>query len=914
MKIDIPLESTANLQSLKHEDFDKVDIRKSFRNRNTNAQLDFKQISYGNPAELNKVLLERRVQENWQQERYQKPNWVEQTVLPLRKSLPPIEKKHYDRETEFRQRLDNIKKSYQITRMKGDVANQRYQQSPKYYDPVDDDGYQFKRQNRIPQAQEYIYNRPRVINRVIDPPPIFIDPKAQQNYDPMISPYYYDTPYFQQYFSPAKQPNVKLSPLFKSPQHPIVQVQREVQMKNDIINGLSNEISRVKNYDSFTSRGNNKSSLHSSYRQSRQKWLAENNDNPHVKAIIDESVGPLSKYKKHDPISMDTQIHDLKNYMVSNNPDLDRPFHYYASGNYYNVNFENRVDEFIRLAVDYDEIWDRGQRLLDEIKQTFLSFKDQVNKASNLQSNPTLPVHFMPWASDVKIDMKLKEFDVIKEDLQRFLARLPKHTMMHKLRNEMFKDLQKYRYELERIAQLVLSDHRRPIYPPALINEIKPPNFKAFIHQNKEEVKHMSRYNPLEGVRIHFDYIINVLKNEYSHLQIIYTVFNKGRCFVEPQMTRIFEVQDYHHGPRKYGQAVFNQPSLIIEELYAEPDSFLVLEILGKPCNPKKLFIETQIDGDGNGYPLTPDDELERLMGSMWMTKQGLKPIGWTAMPLFCDHLDLQRGHFKLPIYVTPTHVNRLSSEEDIFHKINRQGTMTAWIRIYHGNEDNQFISHPSLSHLYGFPLIHDFDYKDHEPISKRDPTYKCTGFHVFIHYTRGHAPVKPIRVAFCLQFGKHIIKHSQGGVCFFATAGINPPRKKKKKTANGQTPDTAEEQKSEYPPDCLIFQSGKVWVRDFYNWLWDMWDEDTFHNLNLLVQLIQVKEEVKQPTVSSLISRELIEAEYDLIGYGVVAVNDINGKINYGDYSLKLHEGPIYVEDYTLKPTKVVQLEIYIL
>lgn len=102
--------------------------------------------------------------------------------------------------------------------------------------------------------------------------------------------------------------------------------------------------------------------------------------------------------------------------MVSNNPDLDRPFHYYASNNYYNQNFENRVDEYIRLAVDFDEIWERGSRLLDEIKWTFLTFKDKINKASNLNST-NLPVHFMPWASDIKIDIKLKEFEVIKEDL-----------------------------------------------------------------------------------------------------------------------------------------------------------------------------------------------------------------------------------------------------------------------------------------------------------------------------------------------------------------------------------------------------------------------------------------------------------------------------------------------------------------
>lgn len=60
------IESTADLMSLKTDVYDKVDLRKSFRDRNTNAHLDFKQVSYANPAELNKVLHERRVQENWQ--------------------------------------------------------------------------------------------------------------------------------------------------------------------------------------------------------------------------------------------------------------------------------------------------------------------------------------------------------------------------------------------------------------------------------------------------------------------------------------------------------------------------------------------------------------------------------------------------------------------------------------------------------------------------------------------------------------------------------------------------------------------------------------------------------------------------------------------------------------------------------
>ncbi|CDW75498.1 UNKNOWN [Stylonychia lemnae] len=513
--------------------------------------------------------------------------------------------------------------------------------------------------------------------------------------------------------------------------------------------------------------------------------------------------------------------------MVSHNNDLDRPFHYYASQNYYNKQMEDRVDDYIRLAVDYDEIWDRGSRLLDEIKHTFLQFKDNVNNTANLNQT-TLPVHFMPWASDIQIDKKLKEFEVIKEDLQRFLARIPKYTLMHKIRNQMMKDILKYRYELERLTQLILSDHRKPIYPPALINEIRPPNFRAFIHQEQQFQPNAPRYNQFVGFKVNFDYIINILKGEYSYMQIIYTVFNLGQCQLEPQLTGVYEVRNYHHGPKQLGESVFNTRSLIIQELDPSPNSYLVLEILGKPCNPKKLFIEEQIDGDGNGYPLSPDDEFEKSQGLKMVTAEGLKPIGWTAIKLFDDYLELDRGNYKVPIYETPTNVQELSDE--LFRQINRVGPMTIWMRLYHADEDDkQFTCHPSYSH---------------QPKSKRDPNYKCKGFNVFIHHSRGHTPVRPIRVAFLLQFGRHILKHESGGVYFYATSGIFPRRKNPKNL----TPE----------------------------------------------------QEIG-----------LIEAEYDLIGYGVVAVNDINGKMNYGDYTLRLYDGPIYLEEISQAKQKNMDIRV---
>ena len=55
-----------------------------------------------------------------------------------------------------------------------------------------------------------------------------------------------------------------------------------------------------------------------------------------------------------------------------------------------------------------------------------------------------------------------------------------------------------------------------------------------------------------------------------------------------------------------------------------------------------KLFIERNIEGDGNGYPLTPDDELNKFYNAYMMkSKDGLKSIGWVAMHPFKKDKDL---------------------------------------------------------------------------------------------------------------------------------------------------------------------------------------------------------------------------------------------------------------------------------
>jgi len=43
------------------------------------------------------------------------------------------------------------------------------------------------------------------------------------------------------------------------------------------------------------------------------------------------------------------------------------------------------------------------------------------------------------------------------------------------------------------------------------------------------------------------------------------------------------------------------------------------------------------------------------------------------------------------------------------------------------------------------------------------------------VHHTEGIVPERHVRVGYLLQFGKYVIKGSDGMFCFFATKGINP-------------------------------------------------------------------------------------------------------------------------------------------
>ncbi len=54
----------------------------------------------------------------------------------------------------------------------------------------------------------------------------------------------------------------------------------------------------------------------------------------------------------------------------------------------------------------------------------------------------------------------------------------------------------------------------------------------------------------------------------------------------------------------------------------------------------------------------------------------------------------------------------------------------------------------------------------------------------------------------------------------------------------------------------------------------------------------------MKVPSTDKVITRRLIEDEYDLIGYTSVQINNDDGTLKYGTYILELFQGPIIVEE----------------
>jgi hypothetical protein len=248
---------------------------------------------------------------------------------------------------------------------------------------------------------------------------------------------------------------------------------------------------------------------------------------------------------------------------------------------------------------------------------------------------------------------------------------------------------------------------------------------------------------------------------------------------------------------------------------------------------------------------------------------------------------ELRAGVWKVPIYKPPANVSVNIS--NFANEMVRIPNTMVWLRLDYPDEPQTVKCHPSYAHIYTIPPIHNVIVREEADTPERpgyDPSFKNRGFQIYVHYATGYFPTRKVRVAVCLQYKKDIINDEDELLCFYATSGRNP---------NTLIMEGIEDKTS--MGDVILWNENTTWVRDYYKYLWDIWDREAKRNLNLVVQFLELKEGIL-PSQTKSITRELVESEYDLIGYGIIRLNDEFGKFLFGTFTVDLYDGPIYVEE----------------
>lgn len=97
---------------------------------------------------------------------------------------------------------------------------------------------------------------------------------------------------------------------------------------------------------------------------------------------------------------------------------------------------------------------------------------------------------------------------------------------------------------------------------------------------------------------------------------------------------------------------------------------------------------------------------------------------------------------------------------------------------------------------------------------------------------------------------------------------------------------------------DVIVWHENVEFKRDFFEFITERWKEEKKKkDLYLVIQYAELKEGV-QPSIGGQISRKLIEDEYDLVGYSCIKMNDDVGRFAFGQYTVPLYDGPVYVEE----------------
>ena len=587
---------------------------------------------------------------------------------------------------------------------------------------------------------------------------------------------------------------------------------------------------------------------------------------------------------------------------------------------------EEQVDTMNREGTRFDDIIHQGNQDIQTIRERYTQPTaygggvsgdiDMVSTADPRKSFRSVVDTADPrktgfkWA-DAEMDQKLHNLASQEQELLRIKSSIPENTAKYKKMTAKLDNLVRQRIELEK-KMYNRADYDQ-YYKEKVIDDQKKDNIAQWLRRDlklfEKEAEH-KKYKQDEGFIVYWDFILNLIK-EYRKVQIIYGMYNRGLTVFEPRIVELTDVNDTTHP--NFCQVIFDINHLV-RDIEAHPDSMLIFEIQ-VPINPDEEQEKKRKYGHSNtGYRLSSqareiskraydEDEFDDANPTMFHT------YGWSLLDIFNFKHNLKRGTYKVPIYKPPTIINLDFRDLPNLERI--PDTMI-WMRVAYPKDDefSEIRCDPSHYHMYTIPEIHNFAPKiDMFVKPERDPYYICDGITAFVHYCKGYQAFRHVRVALCIQLGKDIVIQENGGLCFYATKGVKQVVKSGGYTHGFGTPISTKGDKDSVKSilknalqskgatiyeDFIEFNDGKEWLIDFYKLFWD---EDLNENLYCVVQYLQRKEGVI-PTVNANISRKLIEDEYDLVGYSVIQLNNPDGTVRYGTYTLDLYQPPVYVEE----------------
>lgn len=427
------------------------------------------------------------------------------------------------------------------------------------------------------------------------------------------------------------------------------------------------------------------------------------------------------------------------------------------------------------------------------------------------------PLHWLPW-EDQEIYEILQYMITSEEEMINILKKLPEGSVMHRVRHTKFKEVSRLRIELERLLVNLAAEYRRPLFPPVTVVEAPP---RPTVRPETPPDAIPKRYDG--DFVIYWDYILNLL-DKFQAAQIIYGLYNKGETILQPRVVSISDNMSANFLAQKMGYCMYDIYHHV-KQIEANPDTLLIFEVHVKP----KVKDVPKVVKEGraaihNGYPLrrfdTGDPKLKEdtdLVDDIrW------KSFGWSFIQVYNLEDELRAGVWKVPIYKPPANVTIDIS--NFANEVVRIPNTMVWMRLDYPDEPQTVKCHPSYAHVYTVPPIHNVLVREEADTPERpgyDPSYKNRGFQIYVHYGTGYFPSRKVRVAVCLQYRKDILFDEDNMLCFYATSGKNPNtfimEGVEDKTAMG---------------DVILWNENTTFIRDFYLYLWDIWERELKKNL----------------------------------------------------------------------------------